>query len=150
MKKTLGHWIATCGPIGEMRVAPGSFGSLVAIPLILLTSHHAAVFAFLLGVVFFVSVWSSHVAARDLGQHDPASVVIDEVCGMMVSFLFVPVGWKVLILGFIGFRFFDIVKPPPIRFCERFPSGFGIVLDDVMAGIYTNLLLQALIHYAHL
>ncbi len=151
MKKNIVHWIATCGPIGEIRIAPGTFGSLVAIPFILLTKDFPPLFLLVLSLMVFVGIWSSGVTARDFGQHDPGKVVIDEVCGMMISFLFVPsISWILLIIGFIGFRFFDITKPYPIRLCERFPSGYGIVLDDLAAGLYTNLILQVLNRYAHL
>ena len=150
MKKKIAHWIATCGPIGQIRIAPGSFGSLVAIPFIFLTSGNLNLFLLVLLALIFIGIWSSGVAAHDLGQQDPSNVVIDEVCGMMVSFLFIPISWQTLVAGFIGFRFFDIVKPFPVRRFERFPSGFGIVLDDLAAGIYTNLLLHLSIRYAHL
>ena len=150
MKKTIARWIGTCGPSGEIPIAPGSFGSLVAIPFILFTANHITLFCFTLIVLVFLGIWSSGITAEELGQQDPGNVVIDEVCGMMISFLFVSINWKVIIAGFIGFRFFDIVKPFPIRMFERFPSGFGIVLDDLAAGLYTNLLLHLLIRYAYL
>ena len=97
-----------------------------------------------------IAVWSSHLTAQQLGQKDPSVVVVDEVLGMMVSLIFISMSWPRLIVGFLAFRFFDIVKPEPVRYLERFPYGFGIVLDDVMAGVYTNLLLHLLIRYAHL
>ena len=75
---------------------------------------------------------------------------MEETGGMMVSLFLLPIKWQTLLVGFMAFRFFDIVKPPPIRPLERLPLGFGIVLDDVAAGIYTNLLLQVLVRYAHL
>lgn len=150
MKKSMVHWIATCGPIGDIRMAPGSFGSLVAIPFILLTFDNPVLFFLILLALIGLGIWASAVAAHDFGQHDPSNVVIDEVCGMMISFLLIPVNWKILVIGFVGFRFFDIVKPFPIRLFERLPSGFGIVLDDLAAGVYTNLLLHFLIRYAHL
>ena len=97
-----------------------------------------------------IGIWTSSVAAHEFGRLDPQNVVIDEVCGMMISFLLIPLSWQTLAIGFIGFRLFDIVKPPPIHWFERFPSGFGIVLDDLAAGLYTNVFLQLLIRYAHL
>ena len=69
---------------------------------------------------------------------------------MLVSFLFVPIHGTTLLVGFLLFRFFDIVKPPPIRRIERLPGGFGIVLDDVLAGVYANIVLHILVFYAHL
>lgn len=150
MKKSIACQVATCGPIGEIRFAPGSFASLLAVPLIVLTGNNTAFFLVTLCVLVVLGIWTSSIAARDLGQHDPSNVVIDEVCGMFISFFFVPLSWQVLTVGFLAFRFFDIVKPPPVRFFERFPAGWGIVLDDIAAGIYANLVLQVLIRYAHL
>ena len=150
MKNSFFHWIATLGPIGHSKIAPGSLGSLAALVLVLLIGHNPPLFLFSSCVLVLIAVWASTVTAADLGEKDPASVVIDEVCGVMVSFLFLPITWRTLILGFLGFRFFDIVKPPPIRQMEFLPKGFGIVLDDVVAGIYTNLILQLLVRYAHL
>ena len=150
MKKNIAHWIATCGPVGEIKFAPGSFGSLLAVPLILLTANQLPAYCVLLSALIIVGIWSSSVAARDLGLQDPSNVVIDEVCGMMMSFLFISTSWRVVITGFCAFRLFDIAKPPPVRLFERFPSGFGIVLDDLAAGLYANLLLHLLIRYAHL
>lgn len=148
--KQIAHFIATCGPLGSSRFAPGTLGSLVGIPFILILGNHLSLFTFSLFVLFFIAVWSSHVVAQNLAEHDPPNVVIDETCGMMVSLLLLPIRWETLLVGFVGFRFFDIVKPPPIRFLEHLPWGFGIVLDDIAAGIYTNLLLQILVRYAHL
>ncbi len=148
MINRLAVWIATVGPIGRIKHAPGTFGSLAAIPLILLTKDS---FEFSLGLfVFFLilGIWSSNCAARTLNLHDPSVVVIDEVCGMLVTFLFVPIHWVSLLIGFALFRFFDVLKPPPIRFLEKAPGGVGIVLDDIGAGLYSNLLLQLILLYA--
>ena len=146
----MASWIATCGPIGHLKWAPGSFGSLVAIPLILLAGNNAGFFAIILIALFFIAVWSSGEVARDLNKSDPSVVVIDEVCGMFLSFLLIAPTCRTLLAGFTCFRFFDIVKPKPLRWLEHFPNGFGIVLDDLGAGIYTNLILHFLVCYAHL
>ena len=143
-------WIATCGPIGRIKRGPGSVASAAAVFLIVPLSGHPLAFLVFLCLMFLIAVWSSQQASIDLGEKDPSVVVIDEVCGMMVSFLFISINWQRLLLGFFAFRFFDIVKPSPIRLTERLPKGFGIVLDDVVAGIYSNLLIRFLIHYAHL
>lgn len=150
MKNRAAHWIATCGPVGHIKIAPGSFGSFIAIPLLLLVGNSSFQSIVLSSLIFFAAVWSSGIVARDLGQHDPQVVVIDEVCGMLVSFVLIPIDWRTLVIGFFGFRFFDVVKPPPVRLLERVPGGFGIVLDDIAAGLYTNLVLQILVRYAHL
>ena len=150
MKRRIVSWIATCGPIGYLKWAPGTFGSLVGIPLILLISRNAILFTLVFVLLFVTAVWTSGEVARDLKQHDPQTVVIDEVCGMILSlFLIRPTGFALLI-GFICFRIFDVIKPVPLRWLERFPNGFGIVLDDLGAGIYANIILHVLVHYAHL
>lgn len=147
----LAHWLATCGPVGKSRVAPGTWGSFLAIPLILSFGITMPVtYVALTVVLVLVAIWASGATSRELGVHDPPSVVIDEVCGMLVSFICLPIRWQTLISGFILFRVLDVWKPLPIRELERLPLGFGIVLDDVMAGIYANLLLQGLVHYAKL
>jgi phosphatidylglycerophosphatase A len=85
--------------------------------------------------------------ARASGTKDPHFVVIDEVAGQWVTLLFVPVTWKTLAVGFILFRGFDILKPPPVRQLERLPEGTGIVVDDVGAGIYALAVMQLLLHF---
>ena len=150
MSNRLTRWIATCGPVGHFKIGPGSFGSLIGIIFVLPFGTQSAIFAALWIALFCVAVWSSGVIASELGQKDPQSVVIDEVLGMMTSFWLIPINWKTVLIGFVGFRFFDIVKPPPIRSLERLPKGWGIVLDDVAAGFCTNVVLQLLVRYAHL
>jgi phosphatidylglycerophosphatase A len=78
---------------------------------------------------------------------DPQFVVIDEVAGQLITLIAVPVSWKSLLLGFILFRGFDIVKPPPVRQIENLPGGFGIVLDDVGAGLYALAVMQVALHF---
>ena len=78
---------------------------------------------------------------------DPQFVVIDEVAGQFTTLIAVPVAWKSLLLGFILFRGFDIVKPPPIRRLERLPEGTGIVIDDVAAGLYGLVVMQVVLHF---
>ncbi|HVW96284.1 MAG TPA: phosphatidylglycerophosphatase A [Mucilaginibacter sp.] len=96
--------------------------------------------------VIFAGVWSSTIVEKIWGK-DPSRVVIDEVAGMLVSLLFIPVKLKYLIAALILFRFFDIVKPVFIRKMEKLPSGWGIMMDDVLSGIYTNLLLSAVVSF---
>ena len=144
------HWLATCGPVGKSPIAPGTLGSLLAVPVILSLGTGVSVYVVLTIVFILAAIWSSGVRSRELGVHDPPSVVIDELCGMLVSFVYLPVRWQTVVLGFILFRAFDILKPPPIRWIERLPVGFGIVLDDVMAGVYANVLMQGLVYYAKL
>ena len=93
-----------------------------------------------------IGVWSSS-AVEEIWGKDPARVVIDEVAGMSISLLFLPVNVKYLLCALILFRFFDIVKPLFIRKMELLPAGWGIMMDDVLAGVYTNILLQAVVWF---
>ena len=85
--------------------------------------------------------------ARATGLKDPQFVVIDEVAGQLITLIAVPVSWKSMLLGFILFRGFDIVKPPPVRQLERLPEGIGIVVDDVAAGLYALIVMQLALHF---
>jgi len=87
------------------------------------------------------------LVARAAAKKDPQFVVIDETAGQLITLIGAPLTWKSLLAGFILFRAFDIVKPPPIRLLERFPEGTGIVVDDVGAGLYALIVLQLLLHF---
>jgi phosphatidylglycerophosphatase A len=97
-------------------------------------------------LITLLGIWSSNVVSKIWGK-DPARVVIDEVAGMCISLLFVPVTIKYVIAALILFRFFDIAKPLFIRKLEKLPGGWGIMLDDVLAGIYANILLQIVLWF---
>jgi phosphatidylglycerophosphatase A len=97
-------------------------------------------------VITLLGIWSSGVVSTIWGK-DPTRVVIDEVSGMCISLLFVPVSIKYVVSALILFRFFDIVKPLYIRKLEKFPGGWGIMLDDVLAGLYANILLQIILWF---
>ena len=84
---------------------------------------------------------------RASGGKDPQFVVIDEVAGQLIALIAVPLAWKTFLAGFILFRVFDIIKPPPVRQLERLPEGTGIVLDDVAAGIYALIVMQILLRF---
>ena len=142
MKRQIASWIATCGPVGYLKKAPGTFGSLVGVVLVLITGNNISLFITLSICMFVVAVWSSGEVARSLNSHDPQTVVIDEVCGILVTFFMVPIHWKSVALGFALFRIFDILKPFPIRQIEKLPIGWGVMTDDVVAGLYANALLQ--------
>ena len=130
-----------------MPGAPGTAGTLAAVGVVyLLSLTGSAVFysAFTLGLIL-VSFIAAGRCVAIFGREDPPEVVIDEVCGFLVCMLFVPLNPINLALGFFLFRFFDIAKPFPIRRVERLPGGYGIVMDDVLAGVYANLCLQVLV-----
>lgn len=142
------RWIYAAGPSGRAPIAPGTFGSLTAAILLFLPGRLPGVppwsltFAMIsLAVVFFAGVWSAGKAEKIHGK-DPGIVVIDEVAGMIVTFILLPTTPLALVLGFFLFRAMDILKPFPVRLFERAPGGWGVMLDDVMAGVYSNLLLR--------
>jgi len=141
MKKRLAVFCATFGYIGYMPWAPGTWGSLAAacVALGLIDSQAAlwGVFLLCLGA----GLWSCRYAQACFGASDPGPIVIDEVCGMLIVFLFVPVTPLSLVLGFVGFRLVDIFKPLGIRWLERLRAPWGIMLDDVAGGFLVGIIL---------
>ncbi|MFO7593730.1 MAG: phosphatidylglycerophosphatase A [Pseudomonadota bacterium] len=131
---------------GLAPVAPGTFGTLAAIPLYLLLQPLAPVYYLaVLVVTFLLGVWLCEVTARQLGVHDHPGIVWDEFVGYWITMLLAPSGWVWIAAGFALFRLFDILKPWPIRWVDRrVGGGFGIMLDDVLAGIYGLAVLQLL------
>jgi len=125
---------------GYSPVAPGTAGSLVAlIPLILFPGITTQTLIIMIVIGFTLGVWVSKQFEKAYGD-DPQIVVIDETVGMWVTFLFVPITWLTLGIGFLLFRIFDIIKPPPAAQLEAIQGGWGIMLDDVAAGLYAGLL----------
>ncbi len=141
--------IATFFGLGYAPVAPGTFGALggLFISFFLLksgldfTTFHV-LHIFLIVLSFFAGTFACKKLSGEWG-HDPSKVVIDETLGFWISILFLPLNVQTLIGGFILFRFFDIVKPLGIRKIDNLNSPFAVMLDDVLAGIYANLVLQA-------
>lgn len=96
--------------------------------------------------VIAIGIPAATRVSRALGSKDPQMVVIDEVAGQLIALIAVPLAWKTFLTGFILFRAFDIVKPPPVRQLEKLPEGAGIVLDDVAAGICALVVMQLILH----
>lgn len=134
---------------GYFPVAPATFSTLtLGVSVYLLISPLASYIygALTLGLIF-VSIFLSDRSEKIFQKKDCSHIVIDELVGFLITMFLVPFGWTNLFLGFFFFRFFDIVKPPPANFFNnRKRGGLDIVLDDVVAGIYANLLLQV-VHY---
>jgi phosphatidylglycerophosphatase A len=130
--------IATWFGCGLVPLAPGTAGTLGAVPLYLLVARAGRPgVAAAAAIATLVGVWASSVVARDLGKKDPQVVVVDEVAGFLVTMLPAKeLGVLPIAAGFLLFRLLDVVKPWPVRALERLPSGWGIVLDDVGAGIF--------------
>jgi phosphatidylglycerophosphatase A len=144
----LAVFLSSAGYSGFVPFAPGTVGSAVGLGVYAaLRWAHAGPLTDLLviAVLTGVGVWSATVAERHFGLEDPGPVVIDEVAGMLTSLAFTGVSWTGAMAGFVLFRLFDIVKPYPAGRLERLPGGFGIMADDIMAGIYANLAVRALL-----
>jgi phosphatidylglycerophosphatase A len=138
--------LATWFGSGFIPVASGTFGTLAAIPFVLLLSCLGGWYgAIALVVITAVAVWTSHRTQDLLGKPDPSEVVIDEVAGFSVTMFLLPLSWTSVGLGFILFRFFDIVKPWPVRQAEGLKGGLGIVADDLLAGVYAHLILRGIL-----
>ena len=145
--------VATFFGVGRLRPGPGTWGSLAtALLWWLLASQlppaaRLPVLVMLILVTVAAGIPAATLEARGCGRKDPSHVVIDEVAGQLVTFLVCPIRWQALLAGFILFRVFDIVKPPPVRSLERLPEGMGIVVDDLGAGVYALIGLQLLLHF---
>ena len=131
--------LATWFGLGKFRYAPGSLGSLSALPLAwwLSNSYGSQTLISVSIILFILGVWASETYAKNIGQADPGSVVIDEVAGQLFTLCFVTVDLWTLAAGFVLFRFFDMTKPWPINWIDKkVKSGFGIMLDDIIAAIF--------------
>lgn len=124
--------------------APGTFGTIAAIPVYLLMQPLGLELYILLTILaFFVGITICQQSADWIGKDDPSAVVWDEIVGYLVTMIAAPQGWEWVLLGFVLFRFFDILKPWPISIADKeLHGGFGIMLDDVIAGIFASVILQ--------
>jgi phosphatidylglycerophosphatase A len=154
-RKTLWAWtVATFFGAGLLKPGPGTYGSVATVLLWLITAwllHHntqhlliATLIALALSIA--LGIPAATRVARESGRKDPGFVVIDEVAGQLVALIAVQPDWPHALLALLLFRFFDILKPPPIRRLEAFPEGIGIVVDDLGAGIYALIVLQLITH----
>src|ERR1700758_2355048 len=145
--------IATFFGIGRLQPGPGSWASAAtallwfAVARWMPANWRAGVDTSLAAVVVLIGIPAASRVARASGLEDPQFVVIDEVAGQLITLIGAPLSWKSLVAGFILFRVFDIVKPPPVRQLERVPEGAGIVLDDVGAGICGLIIMHLLLHF---
>ncbi len=135
--------LATGLGAGYSPVAPGTLGTLVAIPLYYFLSEIPfPLYEITLVSFFFLAVWVSEKTGAVFGKKDDRRIIIDEMMGFFITMLWIPKTTLLIIAGFVLFRFFDILKPPPIRLVEKARGGYGVVLDDVVAGAYANILLH--------
>ncbi len=144
--KGIVRFLATGLYTGELPLVPGTWGSLPGLILCVFLFHLGPVYQIIMTVAMIVaSIYLSSAAEKELG-HDARPIVVDEIAGMMVTLVFVPRVWYYYVLGFVLFRALDFIKPAPARQAERLPSGLGITMDDVVAGVYANLLLRIAVY----
>jgi phosphatidylglycerophosphatase A len=142
----LALFVCTFGGVGYSPVAPGTAGSaagLVVYAVLRLAGATPGVEALIIGIIIVAGIWSGTIAERHFGTTDPGPGVIDEVAGMLVTLYALPTGWVMAIGGFFLFRALDVFKPYPAQRFERLHGGLGMMADDVMVAIYSNLLLRA-------
>lgn len=145
--------VATFFGVGRLRPGPGTWGSAAAVLLWwllarwIVPSWQPWTAILLAAIAALAGIPAATRVAQASGLKDPQFVVIDEVAGQLITLIAVPITWKSLLLSFILFRGFDIVKPPPIRLLERLPEGVGIVIDDVGAGLYGLAVMQLVLHF---
>ena len=138
--------LATGFGSGYSPLAPGTAGSAVGLLLFWPLARMATAGQILAcAAVFLVGAWASGLLARELGRKDPGLAVIDEVVGMWVTLVGLPFGLRTALLGFVLFRIMDVAKPWPARDLERLPRGWGIMADDVAAGVYAQLALRVVL-----
>ncbi len=133
---------------GLSKFAPGTAGTLLAIPLYLvLVQFNLLVYLVAVLIATIAGFWICEVASERLGVHDHSGIVWDEIVGLWITMTAIPVSPLLIFLGFLLFRFFDIIKPWPINWLDRHVNGgFGIMIDDVLAAVFANLSLQVLIY----
>ena len=145
--KRLGLFVATCGYLGYVPVAPGTFGSAAGLAVFFAVRSTGSVPIEIAAIVllFAIGIWSGTIAEHHFGGIDPGPVVLDEVVGMLVTLFLLPVTLTGAIVGFLVFRVLDVVKPWPSARFEKLPGGLGVMADDGMAAIYGNLVMRGLI-----
>jgi phosphatidylglycerophosphatase A len=144
LRVELSEWLATCFKIGHLPISPGTWGSLAAVIgwWLWLQYLDPLVFIVLIITIFIIGVFATNIIIDHTGEKDPSRIVIDEVAGQWLGLLVLPDGALYIAAAFISFRLLDIIKPWPIRHLEKFPKGWGVMLDDMLAGILTLGLIQ--------
>ncbi len=143
--KTPWQFLASGFGSGMSPIAPGTMGTLMALPLWALFASFLPLWGYISLIVIagLIGIVICQKASDELGVHDHGGIVWDEFVGLWITMLFSPVSWSTAILGFIFFRFFDVLKPWPIKVVDtKVAGGFGIMFDDVIAGIFALITLQ--------
>ncbi|MFH1846259.1 MAG: phosphatidylglycerophosphatase A [Candidatus Omnitrophota bacterium] len=144
--KRIHQMIATVFGLGYFPIASGTVGSLAGLGLCLMLYKYIVLYVFVFFILFFMGVVSSNHIENEMQVKDPSCVVIDEFACIFLVFLFVPISYSIVLVGFVLYRLIDIIKVPPMRFLEKKHGGWGIMMDDLVGGIYTNLILHVLVY----
>jgi len=149
LRLKISEWIATCFKVGYLPLAPGTWGSIFAILVwwVLLKDLDLLIFGIVIILFFFIGIIVSNIIIDQNGDNDPSHIIIDELVGQWLALWMLPDGSFYIIIVFILFRFFDIIKPWPIRFMEQLPKGLGVMCDDLAAGLITLILTQIINFY---
>ena len=131
--------------VGYIPFGPGTFTSVLAIPFVILLAQNSLVYILTTIVLTIIGIISAQHLGKVWQRKDDGRITIDEFVGIFVTFLLIKLNWYIILIGFILFRFFDIVKPLFIRHTEKVQGGFGVMFDDILSGIYANLFLRLLL-----
>ena len=143
-KQKLNTLFVTVFGVGFSPKVPGTFGTLATIPIwFLVSKFHIIYYMFFVFALVIAGIFASQYYESYTHKHDSKEIVIDEVAGFLITMMWLPVTWQSVVIGFVLFRFFDIVKPGPIKMLDqKVKGGVGVMIDDVAAGIVCNLILQ--------
>lgn len=142
--RIISRFLATGAYSGFSPIAPGTVGSFLALILYwFIPTIRVSIFSAIVLGLFFLGVWASSRTEEEFGE-DASVIVIDEMVGMWIALFLIKKSLSLIIIGFLLYRLFDVIKPFPIRRSQRLPKGWGVMVDDLVAGIYTNLVLQVL------
>ncbi len=146
--RRIAYVIATFCFVGRMPVVPGTFGTLAALPVAfaLTLAGNPLIFGAALALLVALGIWSAGVVEQCERKKDPSLVVVDEVAGFLATVAFLPPSLLTYLGGFLLFRVLDVTKPPPARRVEKIGGGLGIMADDLIVGIYGNLILRAVLY----
>lgn len=134
--------VCTVGFLGYLPAAPGTWGSLAGLAVAIASRNDPVTLGFALAVSLALGFAFSGRAEKVFGRKDSSHIVIDEVAGMLITLLFIPYDLKLVLIGFLMFRIFDTVKPFPANKLQELKGSTGVMIDDIIAGIYANLVLQ--------
>ena len=146
MNYSIAEWFGTVFKIGKLPLAPGTWSSFIASLLwfFLFDDIDLVALPVITILIFFIGIVSSQKIIYNTNENDPSRIVIDEWVGQWITFTFIPVNLSNFVIGLVLFRFFDIIKPFPVKSAEKLTGGWGIMMDDVVAGIMSFIILYIL------